>query len=143
MSYLEERAKLQKELEVLEEKFKIIEQYLNDNPQERYCRFLDADMENDILKMRLRQEFHYWETNNDSTLMLKYKLLKFRISQIKSELSKTEGEWRTDKVLKTISDNMPKHVSGRVYTIGDGCATICMWIAFVVFIISLLSYLFQ
>lgn len=136
MSYLEERKELQKEYEELEKMIKAYEYHFKKNPSSMRKNWMQPSDE--YLKTQLKIEYNYWDTENDSNMLMDYKLKRFRFEEVKSELSKTEKEWEKERLYKKISEYIPQHVSGRTYAFSDGCATICMWFGIIVFVIVFL-----
>lgn len=107
MSYLEERKELQKEYEELEKMIKAYEYHFKENPSSMRKNWMQPSDE--YLKTQLKIEYNYWDTENDSNMLMDYKLKRFRFEEVKSELSKTEKEWEkkdNTKKFQNIYHNM-------------------------------------
>ena len=139
MSYTTEQLEYQKQLDQVNKKLNELNALLSQHPE------LKTDYSNNFSPEKAYYQSilssHGISTWGDSELMLESKILTLK----KSELEYRLKESKFSRNIGKISDIIPQHVSGRVYSVkdGDGCGLFCLLFLIVDGIICFIIYLFS
>jgi len=155
MSYEQDNIKMKKELEILEPRFQVLKKYFDENPNAKRKqvgfgggRGVTSSLEDSVTRTQyeriLQNKYFHYPSWDESTLYLEYKIIAFRIADIKSKLNESKSQRNISKTMDYIGSITPQHVSGRIYKVenGDGCGTFCLWFVVVDAIIIFLLWAF-
>lgn len=154
MSYESEQKQFAKELESLQSRLEVLDNYFKQNPSEKERKRSSYTFGNSsVVENYIRQQYEqiliqkYFDSDNYncSTLYLEYKICKYKIVELQSKLRESKTSRNISKTLEYIGSITPQHVSGRTYKVenGDGCGMFCLWFliidAFIIFLYWIIS----
>ena len=155
MSYEQDNIKMKQELDILEQRFQVLKKYFDDNPNAKRKQVgfgglggVTNSFEDSITRSQyeriLQNNYYHYPSYNESALYLEFKIITFRIAEIKSKLKESKAQRSISKTMDYIGSITPQHVSGRIYKVenGDGCGTFCLWFMVVDAIIVFLLWAF-
>ena len=155
MTYEQEQAQYQAQLNKIKAQMTELEEIINNSPETIYThhnhrkshihdifRQREQEQERMILQMMLREKYGDYSSEN-SVLKLRYKLLEHEKKDIEYKLKETKNQRRANKTLEYLENITPQHVSGRVYKVNDGDAfgTFCLWFCIIGTVIVLIYVL--
>lgn len=128
MNFEQEQAEYRKQLEEVTERLIELENAFIKYPKLKFSPNGGiGNVQEEYLKMILQQKYGDFSTSGDSVFMLEYKLCIHRQRDLEIKLKESKTDRNILKTLNYIDGIIPEHVSGRVYKVGDGCGTFCLW----------------
>lgn len=146
MSYETDQIEYKKQLDAINSRIKDLDTLFSKSPNLKFTSYrpFSENTQEEYYKIILRNKYGDFSTQNDSLLMVEYKICQYRKKELEYKLKETKTSRNLCKTIDYLDGITPRHVSGRVYEVkdGDGCGMFCLWFMIIDGIILLIIYLF-